>query len=231
MHVRCFVYTNDQHMCQPVLSSASSSYPAILCFPAPVVIASFFTTREMAMLTRVHTGTRYPHILNHISVYTIPSIDEVLDLYHESQSSTDHVPSKPSVSPPHRAQHKEDNQSIVASIARAYAGTNGPEVIGPGSQLYNVSNAHSSSLPPNLSTDSLASSSPHAKPTIYRKDSWDSGSESDDSVYLSTILEEPEPPEMEANTDIVKPVFRARRQRDILGTSELKAKMRQSGYP
>lgn len=176
-------------------------------------------------------GTRYPHILNHISVYTIPSIDEVLDLYHESQSSTDHVPSKPSVSPPHRAQHKEDNQSIVASIARAYAGTNGPEVIGPGSQLYNVSNAHSSSLPPNSSTDSLASSSPHAKPIIYRKDSWDSGSESDDSVYLSTILEEPEPPEVEADTDIVKPVFRARRQRDILGTSELKAKMRQNGYP
>lgn len=231
MHVRCFVYTNDQHMCQPVLSSASSSYPAILRFPAPVVITSFFTTREMAMLTRVHIGTRYPHILNHISVYTIPSIDEVLDLYHESQSSTDHVPSKPSVSPPHRAQHKEDNQSIVASIARAYAGTNGPEVIGPGSQLYNVSNAHSSSLPPNSSTDSLASSSPHAKPIIYRKDSWDSGSESDDSVYLSTILEEPEPPEVEADTDIVKPVFRARRQRDILGTSELKAKMRQNGYP
>ncbi|OJD34799.1 uncharacterized protein BKCO1_2000071 [Diplodia corticola] len=174
-------------------------------------------------------GARYPHVLNHISIYTIPSIDEVLDLYHDFQSSSDHdldlEPSHPDgcrsdPSLPRRAQHKGDNDSILASIARAYAGTNGPEVIGPGSQLYNTRNAY-----PSSSGDSESL-------TICRKDSWESApsvTDSDDSVYLSTIFEEPEPPELGVDVDIVKPTFRTRRRRDILMARDCKIKGDRAG--
>ncbi|KAL1650887.1 hypothetical protein SLS58_001006 [Diplodia intermedia] len=181
-------------------------------------------------------GMRYPHILNHISTYTIPSIDEVLNLYHEFQSPSDYVldlePSysdscRPDVRP---AQHKDDHDSIVASIARAYAGTNGPEVIGPGSQLYNVRDTYSSGTCTQSRSDDGASSSSHGgsgSHTIHRKGSWESTpsmTDSDDSAYLSTIFEEPEPPELGVDVDIVKPAFRARRQRDIVVSRDTKTK-------
>lgn len=175
-------------------------------------------------------GTRYPHILNHISTYTIPSIDEVLDLYHESSSpgnpASDPEPIYPSGSKSDslrqfQGSYEENRDCIAASVTNGYKGAYDNEVIGPGAQLYNLRYAY----PPNVSDYTSSNSSFQTSasqtlesPVIFRdeySESTSSVSGDEDAVHLTTIPEEPEPPELEADIDVVKPVFKARRQKEM----------------
>ncbi|KAL1638321.1 hypothetical protein SLS56_000129 [Neofusicoccum ribis] len=158
-------------------------------------------------------GTRYPHILNHISTYTIPSIDEVLNLYHEYSSPCEPLSdleqtylksSKSGVYLGEEPTRERDCGAIAASISHAYAGADVPQAAGPGWQVYNIRYAYPSGLSADSSSNGPAPKSTgttSATQTVYRRDSWESTSsmsDGDDAVYLSTI---PEEPELEADTE------------------------------
>lgn len=54
---------------------------------------------------------------------------------------------------------------------------------------------------------------------IYRDDFSgysSSASGDEDAVHLTTIHEEPEPPELEADIDVVKTAFKTRRQKEVV---------------
>lgn len=188
---------------------------------------------------------RYPHILNHSSTYVIPSIDEVLNLYQETPWSRNPASDPELIYPTeggsdlrplHQGEgctHEQSRNYIAASIANSHEGTDAPEVIGPGSQLYNLRYAFPSKLSPEKGSNGAEPSSSSdfsGAPVIYY-DSWGytpSVSESEDTVYLSTIPEEAEPPEIEADVETVKPAFEENRQR-VEAAHKRNAKGRKEG--
>ncbi|KAH7055742.1 hypothetical protein B0J12DRAFT_697539 [Macrophomina phaseolina] len=179
----------------------------------------------VATVTGDVRGTRYPHILNHSSTYTIPSIEEVLDLCQEFPS-----PSNPASDPepiyPNNWKSASQQQSqgqpeqgtrdrIEASVTKAYGG----EVIGPGAQLYNLRYAFPSDCSPYAPLNGSVTKSDSDQLIIYRDDFSgysSSASGDEDAVHLTTIHEEPEPPELEADIDVVKTAFKTRRQKEVV---------------